>query len=414
MRAEAPPTAPVRALAVWQVALADFLHDWRLSLVAVLGVTVALAPLVILFGLKLGVVDRLRADLLSDPRNLELILPGGGAARFDEAWFAETAALPETGFLTPMTRGTVARILLRNRADREAEPADVALIPTGAGDPVLERAGVAPPTEDALVLSASVAAQLRVAPGAAIEATITRTDGTRREGEFLDLTVAAVLPPEADARSRIYAPLALVVAVEDYREWQRVEAYGWPGRDPVDDPFADFRLYAADLDAVAPLKAHLEAQGLTIESAAASIARVRRIDGDLSLMFAAILALSVAGFATTLALNQLATVARKRTTLAVLRLLGYGGVALMAFPIVQGALIGLLGALAALAVFAAMDPVIGALFADLSTSRTSLTRLPAEYALAAPLASTLIAALASAVAAAQVLKISPSTELRHA
>jgi putative ABC transport system permease protein len=132
--------APVPAMSIQRIALMDLLHDWRLTLVAALGVTVALAPLIILFGLKLGVVDTLRESLASNPKNLALIMRGGGLAQFDAAWFADLGARPETGFLIPMTRGTVAHIYLRNPDNRDAEPTDVALVPTGAGDPVLARA----------------------------------------------------------------------------------------------------------------------------------------------------------------------------------------------------------------------------------------------------------------------------------
>ncbi|MGF1658881.1 MAG: FtsX-like permease family protein [Rubrimonas sp.] len=401
---------------IWRIALRDLAFDWRLSGVAALGVAVALAPLVILYGLKLGVVDTLRAALASDPRNLELTLRGGGAARFDADWFAALAAQPETGFLSPMTRGTVAAILLRNPADPEAEPVEVSLLPTGPGDPVLARAGLAPPEGEAVVLSALAAETLRIA-GDAVPATaqaiVTRTDGSRREAVRLEVAVAGVLPAEAASRALAYVPLHLIVAAEDYREWQRVERYGWPGNDPLDDSFADFRLYAKGLDEVEPLRLKLRAQGLEIESAADRIAQVRRIDADLDLVFRALLGLTLAGFSAAVALNQLANVARKRQTLAVLRLIGYRGASLMLFPVLQGAALATLGALAALGLFAAMDPMLGALFADVVQTRGSLLRLPAADVLRIVAGAAALAALASLFAARQAFLVAPSRELRH-
>ncbi|MEO0819727.1 MAG: FtsX-like permease family protein [Pseudomonadota bacterium] len=412
------PRAPRRA-SVAVIALRDLAHDWILTLVAVTGFTVALAPLLILFGLKLGVVDTLRAELASDPANLELTMQGGGNHRFDAAWFEALAARPETGFLLPMTRGTVAHMILRNRADRDAAPIEVALLPTGPGDPVLARAGLAPPgaapRAEGIVLTANAASALGIAAGQPVEALVRRMDADRREAEFLDLTVSGVLPLAVEGSQRMvaYVPLPLIVAVEDYREWQRVERYGWPGRAPLDDPFADFRLYAADLDAVEPLRAHLRGIGIAVTSEAERIARVRRIDRDLSLMFAAILALTLAGVATTIALNQLAAVERKRQTIAVLRLLGYSGRSLMALPVLQASAVALAGSLAALLVFRAMDPVIGALFGDVVAARGPLTRLPAVYVPLILSGSVFLAAVASLFAARRVLRISPSKELRN-
>ncbi|MGF1554551.1 MAG: FtsX-like permease family protein [Paracoccaceae bacterium] len=413
LRAAAAARQAPAGFPVWRLALRDLVHDWRLSLIAVAGVCVALSPVVILIGLKLGVVEALRQDLLSDPRTLELRMLGGGHLAFDEAWFEALRDRPETGFVMPMTRGTVATVVLRHRAAEDARPVEVSLSPTAEGDPVLARAGLAAPEGEAVVLSASAARRLDAGPGDSVQALIRRTDGGRLEATTLALDVTGVLAEAATTRDVVLVPLAFLVAVEDYREWQRVERYGWPGRTPVEDAFADFRLYAADLDAVEPLGAHLRTLGVETESAAAQIARVRRIDSDLTLMVTAITVLTLAGVAVTVALDRMAAVDRKRRSLAVLRLVGYRARALMLWPLVQGATLAALGGLAAIGVFWLAAPVLGALFADVVASRGSITRLPLAYALAVPLSVVAIAALASLFAAAKALRIAPARELRH-
>jgi putative ABC transport system permease protein len=263
------------------------------------------------------------------------------------------------------------------------------------------------------VLTASAAEKLRAEPGQILDAVIRRQDGGNAETVFLELTVASVLPLALAARDQAFAPLDLVVAVEDYREWQRVDRYGWGGDEPLDDPFADFRLYAATLDDVEPLRLHLKTLNIEVDSAADAIAQVRRIDADLTLMFAVILALTVLGFATAIGLNQVASVARKRETLAVLRLMGFRSHQIMIFPIVQGSVVAVCGALVALAVFALTDPILGALFRDVVETRGSLTKLPSHYVVLVILGAVAIAAAASLFASRQAMKISPSRELRH-
>ena len=56
------------ALAV-RLATRDFGHDWRIALCQVLGLAAVLAPLLVLFGLRFGLIDTLAQRLIEDPRN---------------------------------------------------------------------------------------------------------------------------------------------------------------------------------------------------------------------------------------------------------------------------------------------------------------------------------------------------------
>lgn len=403
-------------LSLLRLAVLDCLEDWRLSIVMALGVAVALAPLSVLYGLKLGMIETLRDNITSDPANLELVLRGGGSASFDGAWFDRMRERPEVGFLAPMTRGTVATIILRTMGEGRVQSTEVSLIPTADGDPVLAKAGLATPANQGLVLTYRAAEKLgvRVDGNADLLGIVTRSDGGRREHEQIALNVSGVLPLELSRRVAAFVPSSFIIAIEDYREWQRVPAYGWPGRTPVDDPFADFRLYAKDIDSVEPLRGALTAEGHNIESAADMIARVRRIDGDLDVIFSIVLGLTLVGFSLTIALNQVAAVARKRGSLAVLQLIGYRRSQLMAFPMAQAGLLALIGAASALAMFAALDPMLALLFADIVETHGSITRFPAGAAVGMLIASMLIAVLASSFAAREVSRVALSEELRHA
>jgi len=399
---------PMRA-----IALADLRHEWRVSLVAVLGITVALAPLLILLGLWFGVVETLRARLASDPANLELrhrpvpALPPG--------FFEALEARPEVGFAVPRTRYVNLQLRMVNRADAEATPADVILTPTAPGDPVLARAGVDVPTGDALVLSAEAAERLRLGPGERVTLVLGRVDRAgRRERVALALAVSGVLPAAAAAGAVAFAPPGILADVQDYQEWVRVGHRGWPGESRRGDAWGGFRLYASDIDAVEPLRRWLVAQGFDVISAADRIAFTRRVDRDLGRLFGAILGLTLVGYGATLGLNQIASVERKRRVLAVLRLIGYGRGALSLFPLIQAGCLALAGSLLALIVYAAMQPVIGALFRDLVDADGRLMRLPALHAGLAVAASVGVAMLASLVAARRAMTISPAESLRDA
>ena len=110
------------------LATRDFRHERGLSLFAVLSVTAVVAPLLVLFGLKYGVISSMTARLDRDPgtRMLQPI----GQGMHDARWFAALAARPETGFVVPSTRFLAATASLSCRATICGERGQVLGIPS--------------------------------------------------------------------------------------------------------------------------------------------------------------------------------------------------------------------------------------------------------------------------------------------
>ena len=208
---------------VWMLALRDLIHDWRLTLVAVMTVTVALAPTILLFGLKLGVVDAMRDRLARNPANLEIRLLAGAENGLEPEFFARIAALPQTGFLAPMTRENGPPLVLLNQAAMDSDAVEVSLYPSAEGDPLLAAAGVAPPTGEGIGLSEPVAKALQVKPGEKLISILQRIDGANSETVNPELTVTGVLPRTLTERSAIWVAQDFLIAVEDYRDWREVE-----------------------------------------------------------------------------------------------------------------------------------------------------------------------------------------------
>jgi putative ABC transport system permease protein len=399
-----------RGLSIARLALADVVHEWRLSLCSILAITVVLAPLLLLFGLRYGVVHNLRQRLASEPANLEI--KHFGEDGFDAAWFDTVAALPWVGFVVPRTRFSHTDLLLDNPESHDAEPVEVSLIPSGEGDPVLVRAGAPAPTGEQVVLSSDAAAKLRVSVDGRLRATVGRSSGERRERVRLDLRVSAVLPLAAARGTLAYVAVPLLVAIEDYREWQAVPRFGWSGRPPVDDTMASFRLYARSIDDVEPLRRWLRDRHLDVESAADRIAAVKRIDRDLGTLFAVLLLLAIVGYVLSLALNLLANVARKHRELAILRLVGFTTRDLMFFPLVQGLLAGGVGSVLAIVVFLVVQPILDSLFADALEASDHLARLEPEHAGIAVVGSLLLAAASAVAASWRAVRVFPARSLR--
>ena len=70
---------------VHSLALSDYTHEWRMSACFVLALAAVLAPMMVLFGLKFGIITSMVDNLIEDPENRE-IRPIG-SARYGKPWF---------------------------------------------------------------------------------------------------------------------------------------------------------------------------------------------------------------------------------------------------------------------------------------------------------------------------------------
>ena len=129
------------ALQSLRLAAADYCHERLLSLCAVLTLTAVLTPLLILYGVKFGVVQTLTDRLQHDPRTLEISPVGSG--RFTPDYLAQLRQHPSAAFVLPRTRAIAATIDL---FARDGTRLTVSLEPSAAGDPLLGRYGAAIPT----------------------------------------------------------------------------------------------------------------------------------------------------------------------------------------------------------------------------------------------------------------------------
>ena len=383
-----------------RLAVADLLAERMLALCSVLALAAVLAPLLILAGLREGVVQGLRDVLLQDPRIREVTTAANRS--FDAALLQRLAARPDVTFLAPRTR-TLAASLLLERAEAPGAGVRVELIPTAPGDPLLPHAPAVP---DAIVLSAGAAARLGVSPGTRLLGRLARIRGGQRDSVALPLRVEAVAPPAAFARDAAFVTLPLAVLVEDFQDGRAEVPADLATLPPVSrDVFAGFRLYAARLDEVPVLDVALRADGIEVVSRAGDVAGLLQVDRNLRLLFGLVAGLGGGGFLLSMGAGLWANVERKRTALAQLRFLGLRAVSLLLVPVVQAALVALCGAAAACATAFGTASVINRLFAgQLPGERPLCLLTPATMgiAVAVTTAGALLVAAAAGLRASRV------------
>ena len=390
----------------------DYLHEWRLSLCAVLALAAVLAPLLVLLGLKHGVVSTLIERLAREPRNREL-LPVG-SQRFTLNWFEALREHPEVTFVIPRTRQIAGTLELR-RPDL-GRSVTVELLPTAPGDPLLPQAVPPPAASAQLLVTQSVAEKLQLRGGESLPAAVSRSHDGRVEYAQITIIVNAVLPLAAFGRDAAFARLDLLEAVEDYRDGFAVERFGWPGRPvPADLPerrYPAFRLYAGTLDQVAPLRDILRSQGIEVETQAAAIAQIQALNRNLTVVFVIIAVLSATGYACSLGVNVLAAVERKRRELSILRLLGLPGRGLVGFPLMQALFTASFGVIIAGIAYLLAHAVINQRFADQVQAGETVCRLTVGQGGAAAVTTVLTMLLAASAGGWRATRIEPAEGLR--
>lgn len=383
-----------------RLALADLWHERVLFLCSALGCAAVLAPLIVLFGLRQGVVAGLRADLLEDPRAREIVSVVNRT--LEPALFERLAADPRIAFVVPRTRALSATFVVENPA-RPGQGVRMEVLPTAPGDPLLP--GLAPGAEG-LVLSATAAERLGLGAGEAVLASVARSRGGAREVLTLPLRVAGVAPASAAVRDAAFASVPVLLLVEDFLDG-RAAPEARPGGDEAarGRAFAGFRLHAARLEAVPALDREFRLAGIEVASRAGAVAGLLRLDRNLALLFLAIAGAGGAGYLVSLGVGLWAQVERKRRDLALLSLLGLKRRALLMLPLVQAAAVALAGAVMAFAIAAMVATVLNRAFAGTVTGERPVCLLTAGMGLAAAgvtLAGAVLAAVLAGLRAAAV------------
>lgn len=213
---------------VARLAAADLRWDKLVTTCVVSSLAATIAPLIILFALKSGVVESLRADVVEDPV-FRAIIPAE-TQLYDAAFFERVSQREDVAFVIPgVTRGASAVL-----AAYQGERAILDMLPTAPGDPLLETYSAQAPEPGCVVLSQEAVERLGGENLLETGDTLVLETSRRAEGREETVTetvcVSAVLPVRADTLPRVYVPLNLAVDIERFREGAAVPERNWPGR----------------------------------------------------------------------------------------------------------------------------------------------------------------------------------------
>ena len=395
-----------------RLAFDDYRHEWVISGCAVLALSAVLIPLLVLFGLKYGIITNLLDPLIENPRYREVAPIGSG--NYEPSWFEEVGSRDDVAFVVPRTRSLAASIRLRAVDSDVGRIIDVELIPSAEGDPVLDDSTGVPRGFAEVVIAETAAEKLSVGIGDRLEGIVARTRNDRQEVERLPLTIVGIAPITAFPRDGLFVSSTLIAAVEDYLDGRTVQSLGWEGTAarPTDRAFASFRLYAGTIDDVVGLRQYFNDQGVEVRTSVADIELVDRLDRNLSIVYWIIALVAVTGFGVSFATSVWANVDRKRREFSVLRLTGFRTREIIWFPLLQAGFTAVLGWIAAMVFFLAVQGALNGLFAATIGGGQPVCRLEVWHLLAALLLTMLAAVVAAIIGGRRVAHLEPSIGLR--
>jgi len=379
---------------ILRLATRDYLHEWQMSLCFVLGLAAVLGPLLVLFGLKFGIVGAMMDQLIEDPGNQEIRPVGSG--HYDQAWLESVRAQPEVAFLVPRTRSIAATIELASEHSARIVP--VELIASASGDPLLPSDTPLPEGLTRVVISRRTADKLAVKPGDVLDGSLARRYRGQQERVHLDLTVAAIAPEQ----------------LEDFRDGRAVPELDWRGtRADAERSYPGFRLYARSIHDVAGLRDAFADVGVDVHTRVAEIELVQRMDRNLTVIYWLIAGIGLVGVSLSLGASLWANVDRKRKQLSVLRLVGYRTRDIVWFPMVQALFTAILGWALAVSIYYATAQVINVMMAAQVPAGQQVCRLlEVHYAVALALTCG-AAVIAAGLAGLRSARIEPSEGLRE-
>ena len=393
------------------LALQDLWHDRKVSLCIAASLVAVIAPLLLLFGLKHGVVSQLQDELLRDPRNLEVKMLSNG--NYDTAWIERLRQRPETGFALGQTRSLNTQADLVIGMQRFVEGAEI--IATEPGDPLLNLASLNP-VGNQVILSASAAQRLQAKAGDSVQLrAMRRLDGVNERGE-MTLTVLAVLDGARFGRAAGFVAPPLLLDLERFRDGYQVSGFGVDTGKPqgnLQPLYARARVYARDIDQVAPLEHWLNEQHIETSSRLADIDNVKAINHVLGLIFGVIAMAALIGCVASMVGAFLANIDRKRKSLAVLRLLGFKRRAVGGFVVLQALVLSLAGYIGGLGFYAVGSHLFDYLLGSSQATGTFVCHITAWHGVAALLLTFLVAALVAAIGALRAINIQPAESLRE-
>lgn len=393
------------------LAVRDCREEWPSALCMVFSMAAILIPILILLSVRAGVIGQMREELVSSPKSRELLTVGEPIV--SSGLLREIKKRSDVEFVAPRTRFLAAAAVIRSPDGLRS--AEVDLVPSGEGDPMLLRGW----QKNGLAISESAARSVGAKVDSPIQIIVNRTGPKKsQQSEQLLLTVSEILSHERvqSSQSFIYIEPRLNEAVELWREDPTVQsledAKVLAAKNEKTRNYSGLRLYAKTVDDVDTLRKLLSVNGIDVQSRAADIRFVQRLSRSMSVFIGALAFFMIGGLILALGGIQWGWVERKRVDYSYLRLLGMSRNDVRLIPIFQALMLVVPAAAISIAVAAAAQIAINRLFVGQIQGVDVVSRFPLAETILLVAIAFVAAAIAAFLAARNAAGVSPIVALR--
>ncbi len=277
---------------IFKLAVSSLRFNRLISLSLIGALCSVIAPLLLLFSLRYGIISSLENNLKSSPVNLELKLKTG--YKLDESFFKDLENNTKIDFVLPLTRSlsTTVDIAFNGKIKRE-----LSAIPTKKGDPLL-RASKLDDTLDTteVYLSENLAHDLGIKSGDSIKYIVSRITDGARQNSVVNFAVKGIVKKEYLSTNAIIVNFDTLIYMEDFKDGYEPPVFSDGSKLNENRKFfAKARIYVKTLDDVAPVDAFLRSKNYQTFSMLSSIENLKAISSVLSFIFYAIAITSVVG-----------------------------------------------------------------------------------------------------------------------
>ena len=334
---------------LFKLALRHLFFERMMTICQIAALACIMAPLLLLFSLRFGILTELHNKLMNDPKVLSLTLDM--SYRLDSSFFENLAARPEVGFVVPQITALNALVDLKF----PGAAVRISVLPTKPGDPVVLSSNLSfeqPLGSDEAFISYNLAQLRGLKVGDVVTMVVSRTRNGVRESVRTSLKLRGIVEERFVNDDCLLLNLDLVNAIDDYRNGYNPVLLS-DGSKVNTQPrlYAKFRLYAKDLASVIPLYYYLVNQNLNVSSKVREIQNLKAVSHVLNFIYGVIALVSVSGGALALTGLVLSALRASKRNFVLLRLMGQGSTGIYGVVMIEGLFIATVGFALALTLY---------------------------------------------------------------
>ncbi len=395
---------------ILKLALCSLRFDKIISICIVASLCAVIAPLLLLFSLRFGIISNLEHKLSSNPSNLEIRMMSG--YRLDQQFFDALKNNPHIGFVIPLTRSlsVTANISFNGRIVQNLET-----LPTAAGDPIVREMGF--DGELSLTetyLSETTAQDLGLKTGDTFKFVISRITDNKTVNAVVPFTLKGIVKKELLPHKTIMVNFNTLVYMEDFRDGFEPPLFS-DGSNPNSERqnFAKARIYVKSLNDLEPVSRMLR-QNYSITDKLASVENLKAISKVLSFIFTTIALTSIAGGVMATIGLIFTNLSRLEKTFALLFLSGLSKGGVFFIVVIQNFILSVCAYLCSLGLFYAGMFTFNLYFKDLLEPETLVSILTVSHVVTGGLMTVFICVLVSMVLCRfKVLNLKVADSLRN-